>query len=106
MLADNLSALLCTKAVVVFPWRRAIPIDYQVEVEINRLDGNLGERATLEVQWIIFGLREPKKLLATRKLSLTEPTEGQDYRALVSAQSRNLETLSGDIATAINALPR
>ena len=105
VLADNLSALLCTKMVVAFPWRGAVTIDYQVEVEILRLDGDLGGNATLEVQWMAFGLREPKKLLASKKSTFTEPTGGQDYQGLVSAQSRNLEGLSRDIAAAIKTLP-
>ncbi len=105
VLADNLSALLCTKMVVVFPWRGAVSVDYQIEVEILRLDGNLGGSATLEVQWMAFGPRESKKLLVTKKLSFTVPIGGQDYQALVSAQSRNLEALSRDIAEAIETLP-
>jgi uncharacterized lipoprotein YmbA len=98
VLADNLSAHLCTKMVVVFPWGGAVPIDYQVEAEIIRLDGNLGENATLEVQWMVFGLRGSKQLLVTKKLRVTEPTGGQDYQALVTAESRTLAELSQEIA--------
>ena len=106
VLANNLSTLLCTKTVVVFPWRGAVPVDYQIEVEILRLDGNLGGNATLEAQWMAFGPREMKKLLASKKLGFTEPARGHDYQALVLAQSRNLEALSRDIAEAIKTLPR
>ena len=30
VLANNLSSLLCTKTLVVFPWRAGIPIDYRI----------------------------------------------------------------------------
>jgi uncharacterized lipoprotein YmbA len=106
VLADNLSALLCTKIVVVFPLKGPVPIDYQVKVEILRLDGNLGGDATLEVQWMIFAHREERRLLASKKLSFSGPTDSQDYQALVSAQSRNLGLLSSDIASAIKTFPQ
>ena len=104
VLADNLSALLWKKLVVVFPWKGPVPIDYQVKVEILRLDGNLGGDATLEVQWMIFAVGKVKRFLASKKSSFSGPTDGQDYRALVSAESRNLGLLSRDIASAIKTL--
>jgi len=63
VLANNLTTLLCTKTVAVFPWRGSIPIDYQVETEIIRLGGSLGGNAIIEAQWMIFGVSEGKKLL-------------------------------------------
>jgi len=106
VLADNLSALICTKVVVVFPWNTSVPLDYQVEVKINRLDGNLGGNSTLEAQWVAFGLRGSKHLLAAKKLSFTEPTGGQDYQALVSSESRTLRELSRNIAETLKTTHR
>ncbi len=105
VLAENLSALLCTKVVVLFPWNASVPIDYQVEVEVNRLDGSLGGNSTLEAQWMAFDVRGSKRMQATKKLIFAEPVEGQDYQTLVSAHSRNLELLSRDIAAAIKTFP-
>ncbi len=105
VLADNLSALLCTKVVVLYPWNVSVPVDYQVEVRINRLDGDPGGNATLEAQWMALDLRGSKRLLAAKTLSFTEPAEGQDYQALVSAHSRNIEVLSRDIAATIKTFP-
>jgi len=105
-LANNLTTLLCTKTVAVFPWRGSIPIDYQVEMEILRLDGSLGGNATIEAQWMIFSLSGGKKLQAIKNVSFTETTGGQSYAALVSAQSQALGQLSRKIAEAIKALPK
>ena len=55
---------------------------------------------------MLFGLRETKKLLAVKRLNVAEPALGQDYRALVSAQSRALEKLSREIAETIKTLPK
>lgn len=106
VLADNLRTLLCTKATVIFPWGRAIPLDYQIEVEIARLDSNLGGNATLDAQWTLFGLKEGKKLLVIKRSNITEPSGSQDYQAKVSAQSRALGHLSREIADAVKTLPQ
>jgi len=106
VLANNLTTLLCTKSVCVFPWRGSIPIDYQVETEIIRLGGSLGGNATIEAQWMIFSLSGGKKLQAIKNVSFTEPTGGQNYTALVSAQSRAFGQLSREIAEAMKTLPK
>lgn len=100
VLADNISSLLGTQQVHLFPWRQAVPIDYQVTVDVVRCDGRLGEAAVLESRWSIF--RGPdKQLLTTRRSSLTEPATGPDYADLVAAQSRAISRLSQEIVQAI-----
>ncbi len=106
VLADNLSGLLCVRSAVVFPWRGAVSIDYQVEVEVLRMDGSLGGDATLDARWMVLGSGEPKRSLAARRSRLTAPTGGPGFQALVSAHSRNLEALSRNIASEIKRLAR
>ena len=100
VLADNISLLLPTERIYLYPWRGTVPIDYQVVVDVVRCDGRLGEAAWLEARWSIFGGPE-KKLLKTNRSSLREPVREADYAALVAAQSRALATLSQEIAQAI-----
>ena len=106
VLADNLSNLLCTRVVVLFPWNASAAIDYQVEVDVTRFDGRLGGNSTLEARWMAFRSGRPKKLVASRKVVFTEPADGRDYRALVASESRALEALSRDIAEALQTSPR
>jgi uncharacterized protein len=62
VLADNIGYLLWTERVYLYPWSLSVPIDYQVVLDIVRLDGRLGDAAWLEVRWSI--LQGPgKKLL-------------------------------------------
>lgn len=103
VLAENLSNLLCAKAIAVFPWRGSTPIDYQVEVEVLRLDGVLGNSATLVARWRIFR-GERTEMLLSRKSSFSEPVKSQDYEAFVSAQSRTIAALSREIAAEIKAI--
>ena len=100
VLSDNMSFLLSTERIYVYPWRVSVPIDYQVVLDIVRCDGRLGDAAWLEVRWSIMGGPE-KKLLKTSRSSIREPVSGADYAALVAAQSRAVAKLSQEIAEAI-----
>jgi uncharacterized lipoprotein YmbA len=103
VLAENLSALLCTDPIAVFPWRGSTLVDYRVEVEVLLLDGKLGENALLVARWAIVD-EDKKSMLLNRKSSFSEPTGGQGYEAFVSAQSRVLAALSKEIAQAIKTV--
>jgi hypothetical protein len=105
VLAKNLSMLLCTKAIAFFPWKGGIPIDYRIEMEMLRMDGSLGGNVSLEAWWMVFS-GDGKKMLVSKRSILTEAVGGQDYRSLVSAQSRAIGTLSREIAEVIKTLPK
>ncbi len=105
VLADNLSVLLCTKTISLFPWVGGIPIDYRIEMEVIRMDGSLGGNVSLEAWWIIFS-GDKRQILLTKRSNVMEATGGKDYKSLVSAQSRALEKLSREIAEAIRPLAK
>jgi len=105
VLAKNLSILLCTKTIAFFPWRGGIPIDYRIEMEVYRLDGSLGGNVSLEASWMISS-GDGKRILVSKRSTLTEAVGGQDYKSLVGAQSRVLGTLSREIAEAVKALSK
>lgn len=100
ILMENLSILLCADPISLYPSRGPGAVDYRVEVEVIRLDGRLGEQASLVARWIILDEKEMKVLL-TRKSNLSSSVQGGDYEALVSAQSQTISALSRDIAEAI-----
>jgi uncharacterized protein len=103
IIAENLSRLLCTKEIVLYPWASSKAPDYRVEMEIVRIDGALGGTVSLEAWWRVSNGGDRKTLIA-RKASYQEPTTGGDYKALVQAQSRALAALSRDIAAALKEL--
>ena len=103
IIAENLSRLLCTKEIVLYPWASSKAPDYRVEMEIVRIDGALGGTVSLEAWWRVSNGGDRKTLIA-RKVSYQEPTTGGDYKALVQAQSRALAALSRDIAAALKGL--
>ena len=103
VLAENLSVLLSTENVHVFPWKKSTAIDYQVAVNVISFDGKLGESASLTARWTLFG-KGGDEILAQRRSTFVESTGEQGYEALVIAESRALESLSREIASAIQEM--
>ena len=103
VLVENLSVLLSADPVSLSPFPGPTPVDYRVEVKVLRLEGKLGENASLVARWTLFHA-EGQEALPTRESSFSEPTQVPDYEALVSAQSRAVAALSREIAEAIQAV--
>lgn len=103
VMAQNLSFILGTDDVFVFPADDAIDPRYRVILSFTRFDGTLGESVVLDSRWIITGSQR-RKQLATGRSAVREATQGSDYDAYVAAQSRALETLSQEIAEKIKQL--
>ena len=58
-LAENLSAMIPTDAVAVFPWRTPWTVDYRVTVDILRFDGAPGRSVVLDARWrLLDGSRQ------------------------------------------------
>jgi uncharacterized lipoprotein YmbA len=104
-LAENLSILLGTDRIALYPWKATTPIDCRVEIEVSRFDGKPGDSVVLESQWIVFS-EDRERVLGTKTSSLSEPVNGKGYEALVAAQSRVLAALGREIAEAIRSLPQ
>ena len=103
VLAENLSILLATRHVSIFPWLKSNRIDYQIILEVTRFDGVRGENALLRARWSIFG-KDGKELLLNRYSNYREPLTTDDTEALVAGQSLAVEHLSREIARALQAL--
>lgn len=102
-LTENLSILLSTHHVAVFPWDGSTPIDYQVTVDVTRFEGDADGHAVLIARWSIFG-KGGRELLERKRSSFSEPAGAGNYEALVSALSRALGNLSREIAAAVKTL--
>ena len=100
VLAENLSVLLPTDRAAVFPWPSDFPIDYEVRVDVSRLDGTLGRDCSLIAQWSV--LRRGDKQTKGGRSSHLEPA-GDNYTTLVAAYSRLVAALSRDIAAVLGA---
>ena len=103
VLAENLSVLLTTERVGIFPGTRVMPFDFNVTVNVTRFDGMPGKQADLRARWGILD-KTRKDLLFGKHSVLSQPTENDSLAALIAAESRALADLSREIAAAIKTL--
>jgi uncharacterized lipoprotein YmbA len=101
VLEENLTNLLRGDSIDVFlASDSSIPADYRLEVDVLRLDGNLGGQVALISQWALLET-EDGGLILMRRSEYQELAADQTVKELVLAQSRMIEKLSRDIATVI-----
>jgi uncharacterized protein len=104
VLAENLSILLSTDRVVVFPWPGSMHVTHQVTVDLAKLDYMPDGKIVLVAGWSVFG-DDGKKLLTMKRSRLTVPVQSTGFEAIAAAQSRAVQDMSREIAAAIRSLP-
>ncbi len=100
ILAENLSSMLSTDRIVIYPWDRSSAPDYQVKVDVLRFQGEPNHSAVLEARWTVTGPRTGKLVLMRHSI-VEKPCQAPGYEALVAAESQAVEDLSREIAEAI-----
>jgi uncharacterized protein len=118
-LAANLSSLLETDRVSLYPWKDEAPIDYQVTIDVANFEQDVDSSSLLTAYWSIVDPRTGKVRLMRRSsyrdtgdtarpaADSTDAILGggtRPYDGIVAAMSRNLEALSRDIASAISSM--
>jgi uncharacterized lipoprotein YmbA len=103
VLAQNLSLLLGTDDVLIYPWDDPVSPDYRVQLSIRRFDGGLDGSIELDARWIIIPASAGVDPIARRTL-ISQPVAAGDHEALVVASSQALQTMSREIAEQINTL--
>jgi uncharacterized lipoprotein YmbA len=98
IMAQNLSYLLDSERIWIYPWSANSRVRYQVRLDVLRMDGTLGKQALVRARWEILR-GEGGETLDSRLSSRIEPVDGPGYRALVAAQSRALADISREIVT-------
>jgi uncharacterized lipoprotein YmbA len=102
VLTENLSLLLNTDDVVPLPLRRTIPLDYDVEVNVNRFDVDSEGHAVLDARWVVY--RDVSgELVHGARSTIVLPAPTDDQAADAKALSQTLGDLSRQIAAAITA---
>lgn len=119
-LAANLSNLLETDRVSLYPWKDEAPIDYQVTIDVLSFEQDVDGSSLLTAYWSIIDPKSGKARLMRRSVYRdTSDTARPDtagsagailgqgarpYDGIVAAMSRNLEALSRDIASAVRSM--
>lgn len=102
-LAEDLTRLIPSARISTHPWRRATPVDFQIPVDVVRMDGELGKEVVLIAQWQILSADGSTQLLS-RRSSFSEAVAGQGYEEMVAAQSRAVAALAREIADALKTV--
>lgn len=99
VLAENLSLLLVTDNVTLYPHDRTVPTDYQVRVAVLRFDATETGEVSLVARWTVIN---PKSEAPSPHVSrIKEQASANGYPAMADALSRSLERLSNEIAAQV-----
>ena len=96
-LAQNLMGRLNTDRISLYPWSSRHKPDFQVSIQLFRMDGQLDHATNLDGVWRLFDGSKSCEL-AVHRFQITEPANGPGYPALVDAISRAVAHLSQEIA--------
>lgn len=94
-ISDNLSSILKTDNVEQYPWKLTFKPNYQIRINLIRLDGELGKSITLKARW--RAIKNNKEILV--KVVVFEANiHGSSYSDYVKSESQVLKLLSMHIA--------
>lgn len=115
VLAANLSNLLETERISLYPWKDRAPIEYQLTMDVTRFEQDNDGSTVLSAFWSIVNPNDGAVLLMRRSTYRSAgdppgtggsktPEDAYPYDAVVAAMSRDLELLSRDVAATITRL--
>jgi uncharacterized lipoprotein YmbA len=106
VLAENLSKLLPSENVYIFPWKSSTEIQYYLTFKIMQFSQGADKNISLIVFWSIFDSETTKELLRKKTtLERSGPTLiPMDYGRLVQIMSQLVEEFSREVSDEIKAL--
>ena len=104
ILAQNLSILMATDNVSLYPSRNWSEIDYQILVNVWQLDASKQGDVTLVANWSIRGKGGHDLFTMKESIFSTNVESTATYDDIVRALSKNVELLSREIAETVESL--
>ena len=102
VLSENLSRLIGTDQVSVYPWPSQLEVDLRVEIAFIRFEGDADGEVSLVARWRL--IRDDGSQAHPLRASIhSETAADRSVEEVVAAMSRALASLSRDIAAAIAA---
>lgn len=102
-LDENLGVILEGENIQMYPWNVLMPVQYQVILDVIKLNSRLDKELVLAVQWSVMDLKN-KNMAFTKRSVITPPILPQNYSGLTAALSSACATLSIEIAEELSAL--
>ncbi len=97
VLVQNISMISGSNQVFKYPWSNTSEPRYRISLDVNQFDGRLGESVLLNIIWEIKEAGAGNKNTDIISSIIEQPVPGNDYNALVEAQSNALKILSIEI---------
>jgi uncharacterized lipoprotein YmbA len=104
VIADNISRLLGTKLISIYPQSAADHAPYRVLVDVQQFESAVGSHILIDASWTVRHSDHGETSLKLGRSSVEEPATGTGYEALAAAHSRALVRISRDIAEAIRSM--
>jgi uncharacterized lipoprotein YmbA len=105
VLLENLSCLLSTDRLTLFPDKGSMTYPYRIVVDVTRFDADELGTVTFSARWALLG--ENGEALLRRKTDIVkQEAEEGDYPSIVQSESGALADLCQEIAAAVGELPR
>lgn len=104
VLGENLVVLVPTEQVLIHPWRRTPPFDFQITVNVLTFAVRPNGYVELIARWSVFSKKGTEPVMS-RRSSYSVEVGGDGFEATVAAMSRAVADLSQDIASTIKSLP-
>ncbi len=101
VLAENLTYLLPARRTVIFPWKRAVQIDFQLVLDVASFEVDEENKVALTARWAIAMPDGTERI--RRESRIREQAASSSYADTVDAMSRSIAELSREIAEAFQA---
>ena len=105
VLAQNLSVLLRTDRIVVYPWPMDKKPDYRVEIQVLRFESNSAREAELSARWVVID-ETGKEAPNLKESRLTRAAKEKSTDGAVAALSETVADLSREIAQTVIVVDR
>jgi len=96
VLAKNISMLLPADRVATYPWTDQFSPTHRIQLILEQFDGRFDGDVVLNVTWSVWNQKDTNQAIF-KHTRIKEPLSGDDYDALVAAQSRAIGTFSRTI---------
>jgi len=106
VMAENLSKMIPTESVYVYPWKTTAKVHYQVNFEVMQFSQGPDGSVTLIVFWSIFDNATAEQILR-KKTTLSQPGPGSapvNYGSVVAVMSRLVEELSLEVVAELKRI--
>lgn len=105
VLGENLSRLLGTSRIQVYPADVRFPLDFRVIADVLSFEGTATGEAVLRVRWSVL---DPytEQALVVRKTAYRRQATGAEREAMIAALSETVGAFSRDLADELRRLPK